>query len=247
MRLRNYSLIAAAMLAFVAPRLEAQSVLWYVDLSIGGSTAAGMAALGTALPSATITGASNPSDFFTQLTGGSWDLVVLGEQGNSIVGSGDATAIANYLAGGGRVLGTTWTISPFAGVMDAVVVDTNGDTITDNDSPYYASIWGSSPITLHVASGWGVFSQSYSALNGAACVGRLGSGCAAILGNGNRSLLLGPLDDMYDGSFGADLVLNSSLFLLNPEQPTTVPEPVTMTLLATGMAGIAAAKRRRRS
>lgn len=246
MRLRNYALIAGAVLAFAAPRLEAQSVLWFVDSSNDGSTAAGMSALGTALPSATITGASSVSDFFIQLAGGSWDLAVLGEQGNFIVGSGDATVMANYLAGGGRVLGMTWTPDPFAGVMDAAFVDSNGDTITDNGSPYYASIWGSSPITIH-NSGWGVFSQSYSALDGAACVGSLGAGCAAVLGNGNRSLLLGPLDDSYDGSFGADLVLNSSLFLLDQEPPTTVPEPMTMTLLATGMAGIAAAKRRRRS
>jgi hypothetical protein len=131
-------------------------------------------------------------------------------------------------------------------LMNAAFVDNNATEITDNGASLYGSIWGTSPIELFNP-GWGVFSQDYSPTDGASCVGTLGGGCAAIYGNSGHSILLGPLSDTYlDSGDGTDAVLNSSLLLLNAPS-STVPEPTSMTLLASGLVGLATLRRRRKA
>jgi hypothetical protein len=247
MRLTKFLVAGTLVAGFSAPA-AAQNVIWFEDGLAGSSSfASGMTALGGALPGASIYNATSVEEFFTMLNGGGYDLAVFGEhnQSTSAPFLGD---IGNYLAGGGRWLGTTWRTDTYMSLMNASFFGTNQATISDNGSAFYSSVWGTSPIALYNP-GWGIFSQSYGTTGGSSCVGVFeDTGCAAVLGNGGRSLLLGPLADTYvNGNFGRDAVLNSSLFLLDAEVVSTVPEPVTMTLIATGLAGIAAARRRRKT
>jgi hypothetical protein len=80
-------------------------VLYFTDATGSGDVIAGA----IALTGKTAMQATSKADFVTKLSSGTWELVILGEQSNSIWNtSGISAAVANYLSQGGKIIGATW-------------------------------------------------------------------------------------------------------------------------------------------
>lgn len=235
------ALLAAS--AVVGPRpAEAVNILYFEDGTVGTSSVPGALSL-LGLTGSTTT-ATDTTNFNTLLTSNTYDLVIFGEQSNTVFPDVSA-AFTNYINGGGKALATTWlSDSGLSALFDALTrVDTNETTIGTDGHPIFAGLGATVELTNP---GWGVFSSSWDPDAGATGLGTLGSGSAAILGNGGRTLLFGPLFDTYDGlSEGERLVANGIDFLLDSET-SVVPEPSTLAMLGLGLFGLWAGARRAR-
>jgi len=235
-RLLRAGLLVAFGLSVGVPA-QSQSILYFSDYAYSSMTVPGaLSGLGFSYTQAT--GVAN---FATLLSGGSWDLVIFGEQ-NMAPASSVMTELTNYMAGGGKLLATSWMSTPLVPFMQAVQMQTDQSPIYTDAHPIFA---GLGPSIGLFNPGYGIWSQSYSPTGAAQCLGTLGSYCAGILGHGGRSLLLGPLFDAYaNQSQGEQFVAQSAQFLLGDQ--TVVPEPGTLLLLIPGLIGIGMVSRRRK-
>lgn len=236
LRLGRAGLLLALGLAYGTP-VQSQSILYYSDLDLGTSSVPGaLTMLGL-----TATTATSTAQFGTLLSGGSWDLVMFGHHNYSSTATDVMTQLTSYMSGGGKLLAATWGTSPLPGFMEAVAQQTDVSPIYTDSHPIFAGLGPS--IGLLPGLGWGIWSQSYSPVGAAQCLGTLGSYCAGVLGHGGRSLLLGPLFDTYaDLGQGEQFVAQSAKFLLG--DVTAVPEPATLLMLIPGLLGIAVVRRR---
>lgn len=225
------------LLALSTTASHAISILHFEDFAVGTSAVPGaLSSLGLA-GSTTFT--DNTTTFNTLLGSNSYDLVIFGEQDGSVY-SGVSGALSTYLAGGGKVLGTTWRADGFHAFMGAAARVGTNDLTLDTDG--HAIFAGLGPVIDLVNPGWGVFSSGWSGDIGSVEIGALAGGAAAILGNGGNTLLLGPLFDTYANTDGEVFVANSIDFLLNG----TVPEPSMLALLA-GALGVFGFSARRKA
>ena len=240
LRLRSISLALAASAALAAPA-AAQNVVYWTDSNLGTNVIPGaMSVLQSMMPGLTVTAASSQSEFNTLLASGGVDLAIFGEQGNSVF-DGSSSVLATFLAGGGRVMGATWLPSNMPAFFDATRTSANYGTIAGGGQ-LFAGL--ASPISL-ANPGWGVYANGYATTE--TCLATSGNGdCAAVLGNGGQTLLLGPLFDAYASEEdGARFVANGAGLLLDAS-PTVTPEPATVALLGTGLLGMGAFGLRRR-
>ena len=214
-------------------------VLYYADVTLGTSVVPGaMALLGGGYNLVT---SSTQADFNTQLSGGAWDVVIFGEQNDTIF-NGSSVQLTSYLAGGGKVIGATWdsTDSSFLAMMGASYFSANPTNIGTNVDPIFNSPYATGSNITTNNPGWGVYGLAYHPVGGAAGLGDAGGGAFGVIrGNGGRTLLNGPLFDSYGSlAHGQKLGANEIVAV------ATIPEPATGGLLVLGTLFLTARRRK---
>ncbi len=214
--------LAATMLGTAA---NAASVLYRNDFNLGTDYMAAALATG----GYTVTATSGDLSGFNL---GDYDIVVYAAQNNEAP-TGDVDALDAHIAGGGRVIFTTWTVgNPSLGA------DWNG---SENFSSLTVGPQFSAGITNPldvVNTGWGTYSIGLSLTTGVEAGTFEFGNSAIVIGNGGRTIWNGFLTDTVASE---RLYLNQLGFLSGP-----VPEPASWAMLIAGFGLTGAALRRRR-
>lgn len=224
----------------LVPSLSAANILVFEDYLVGTSAIPGALTLSGQCTSGVCTTTTDESSFLSALSGGSWDLVVFAEQSSSNYDS-SVSALASYLATGGKVIAQTWaTDDGLYALMEASYASDNGSTITTTGDAVFSGLGSTIGLTNP---GWGTYAVGWTPTGSAVGLGTLDSGgYAIILGNSGNTFLNAPLTDTYAPlSDGERLLANEIGILVGTE----VPEPGTWALMGLGLAGVAALRRRR--
>ena len=222
-------------LMLTAPALFAQAVLVYDENTDDAVAQTACTNLGYTCTVAT------SGDFVTQLTGGTWDLVVMDLPSTDPAGDWQ-TPLAAYITGGGKAIQTGWNGSDFTALADVFEVTLSGN---HDAIPFYQ--WGGStlfstpnavPTTMAVVDdSWGTngfYLTIQPTGSGIAAAGFTASPAdgqsASVIGNGGRTIFNGLLFDDFgpadaDTSGKDDIVEyveNQMSLLIEGSEP---PEP----------------------
>lgn len=200
---------------------EAESLAGTVDLTVEGILHWSDANQGTnvvpgALDSLGVaaTTAADGTEFANLLQEGGWGLVVFGEQDGQTYDGSVQSELETYVMDGGKLLAVTWVDGDLLSLLEATRTDTNYSDLETGSHEIFDGL----PSSVALADpGWSTFAVAYTADGEAQCLGSTSVGdCGGILGNGDRTLLLGPLFDTYSTvTEGETLVAQSMEFLID--------------------------------
>jgi hypothetical protein len=244
-RLWFAGLLALSMLFGTAGRADAD-LLIYDNNTTNHRAQAAATSLGQAFTVA------NASNFNTLLAGGPWDVVVL--DAPSTVPS-DWTPLINYIAAGGRVIMSFWTLQTepaLAAAFDVVVT-------SSFSTPQSVFRWDASHPVFNNPNAVGDLTNftdqwfddgdmlALEAMSGATAVAGFtiapsATTGAIVIGNSGRTIYNGFLFD--EATDSVPLIANEIQYLLNP---TAVPEPSTLAMggIVVAFAGFGVYRRRR--
>jgi hypothetical protein len=175
-------------------------ILFYRDLALGDDVFDdALANLGLG---GDVTFTDNPSVFADLLDDQGWGCVIALNQnggGSSIFG----TALAAYVAAGGRAIFTDWTLnfSGLTALYDAFEVAGTGDA-NENQQPITTdgnAIWAGVPAVVGLTNpGWRIWSFGLAPVGGGVGTGTFPNGDAAVMiGNGGSTAFNGFLSDTF--------------------------------------------------
>jgi hypothetical protein len=216
--MRIATLILAGLVGLVsASPAWAGNILVYQDVTHSGDCVPG----GIALTSHTATTVTSATAFNTAMSSGTtWDLVIVGEQSGTIYSTISST-LAAYVAGGGRVIGASWTNSGFEGLMQASVSSTNPTSITTTSHQIFANLGSSIGIATASTIGWGTDARAYNPTGSATGLGTCASAYGVILGNSGHTLFNAPLFDSYSTVTQAQQFIANEINFLLPHGTLT--------------------------
>jgi hypothetical protein len=224
MKLVLTAALAATLLGTAA---DAASVLYSRDFLLGTDYMAAALATG----GYTVTSTNGDLSSFAL---GDYDIIVYAAQGNEAPAD-DVAALDAHIAGGGRVIFTTWTVgNPSLGA------DWNGSsnfTSLTVGPQFSAGI--TNPLDV-VNPGWATFSIGLSVTSGTEAGSFAFGNSAIVIGNGGRTIWNGFLTDTVASE---RLYLNQLGFLSGGG---AIPEPASWAMLIAGFGLTGAAMRRRR-
>jgi hypothetical protein len=261
MRKTGFLIVVVAVIGLVAAPAGAQNVLVFDDNSYDSVAAQACANLGY---SCTVAGYG---DFVSQLTGGTWHLVVMDMP--STTPDGDwQTPLAAYVNAGGRAILTGWEAGSFTSLatLFGVSLGSTHNALTQyqwNTHPLFSAP-NAVPATLVPADdNWGDNGFLLTTVgDGVAAAGFLAAPTAGqasiVIGNGGRTIFNGFLfDDYYPADADSDgvndiveLVENQMVLALQssftPAEPIPVlgPAGIALLALALAMVGLAVLGRR---
>ena len=247
--------LLAALMLFAAGGAQAAKVLYYYDSYVGTDYwGPSLAARGD-----TVTTVTSANDLVTQLTAGApWDAVVVSENNNNN-SSVWASAIATYVASGGRLVLNNWYDNTVIDTATEAIAGppTNQTTGTINAAGIASGLAAgvaTNPFTL-TNTGWGVFSQALVPTGTGISRCDFATGSCAVFANSGRTMRLGFIPDTLPAADASALLQNAITSILaapsvTPVTPTAVPTlsewgMVVMSLLL-AMSAIVTLRRQRR-
>ncbi len=231
------SLLGLAML--LAVPAQAANVLYGFDFFLGTDVITPALAAGG---HTVTTHNNNWAGFDTDLALGGWDVVIAVVQNSAVYP--DQTTLANYIAGGGKVIYADWTGDAAYG---ALFEATYTGSVNDASATFSPLFNVTNPVTI-TNPGWGTYSLGLAPTGGGVslCTGSPSGDSCMVQGNGGNTLLLGFLADVFTDAEGQQIFEDAVALLVTPQESVPVPTMSQWALIVLALLLMTAVFMRRR-